>query len=465
MLEENCFRFQFLFSLYIFQTTAVVLRGIRCLGKRRRGLLSTVFEEFIRIKLQLSKEKKPKKPGPNSVSDLEETDDEDDLEQEAFFEEGPFFPTDHVLDELDAQIEEMSWRVESLFDDDPCADSISCTNSLLSTWLEDCDQGDVEYLYEAGNDPSVYSAGSGYESDHSAMSTSRCYFSSSSSLDIPDERIRHERVIGAKVGSHGYRGDHSLLTVAPNKTTAKQSYSCSSERDESGSSINFSGDGYESPACSVPQGNLCDLPGACENPNILRNIVVRDSDLREGVLRDRTVWLDGETKKDMSLGAHTLHREKEPIKPKVMYGMVRGCSQKGEKAFPELANIAPHMEATTAAGSSEEASCSSSDYDLRKRRSKCHSRRSKGRFRNVAVFPSQEESGISSSPGQPRIPVWEVEAGSLSSGIQSSWGQAPRPCFSEQPFEGLLGDICMNSRLGTDIVNDPVRKPLQKGQQ
>lgn len=44
-------------------------------------------------RLQLSKEKKPKKPRPNSVSDLEETDDEDDLEQEAFLEEGPFFPT------------------------------------------------------------------------------------------------------------------------------------------------------------------------------------------------------------------------------------------------------------------------------------------------------------------------------------------------------------------------------------
>ena len=370
------------------------------------------------------------------------------------------------MDELDDQIEEMSWRVESLFDDDPCTDSISCSNALLSSWVEDCDQGDVEYLYEAGNDPSVYSAGSGYESDHSAMSTSRCYFSSSSSLDIPDERIRHEQFIGAKVGSHGYRGDHSLLTVAPNKTTVKQSYSCSSERDESGSSINFSGDGCQNPACSLPQGNMCDLPGACENPNVLRNIVLRDSDLCEGVLRDRTVWLDGETKKDMSLGAHTLHRDEEPIKPKVMYGMVRGCSQKGEKAFPELANIAPHMKATTAGDSSEEATCSSSDYELRKRRrSKCHSRRAKGLFRNVAVFPSQEESGISSSPVQPRIPVWELEAGSLSSGIQSAWGQDPRLCSSEQPFEGLLGDICMNSGLGTDIVNNPVRKPLQKGQQ
>lgn len=352
-----------------------------------------------------------------------------------------------------------------MFDDDPRTDSISCSNDLLSSWLEDGDEGDVEYLYEAGDDLSVYSAGSGYESDHSAMSTARGYFSSTSSLDIPDERIRREQFIRAKSGSHGYGKDHSLLTVTPNKTATKQSYSCSSERDESSSFINFSGDGCESPTCSVSQGNMCDLPGACENPNILRNIVLRDSDLREGVLRDRTVSLDGETKKDMSVGARALQRDKKPIKPKLMYGVMRGCSKKGEKAFPELANIAPRMKATTAGDSSEDATCSSSDYELRKGRSKSHSRRPKGLFRGVAVFPSQEESGISGSPLQPRIPVWEVEAGSFSSGVQSAWSQTPRLGSPEQPFEGPPGDICMNSRFGTNIVNDPVRKTPQKGQQ
>lgn len=470
-LEERTVLLSIYFGLFMIgcwtiirgSTAAVLVHKMPHLRKRRINFLSSIFGGFIRKKLQLLKDKMQRHQRRDSISSYGETDeneDEDDYEEDDNIEEEPPFPMEHVLDELDNQIVELSWRVENLFGDDlSLGGTTPYSDDVLSCWSTDNNQDDVEYLYRATDDPSINSAGSGYESDHSSISAPKSRFPSCSSLDLSRESSRLDQLTGARsngfpvgeVQIHGHGGDHSLLTVHANKTRRKRSCSNTSLSDESGSLIICAENGC--PIVSSSQGDLSDVPSAYKNPNILRSIVLRDSDLHDGVLRDkkmrdRTVSLDDAASKDLlSSSRHSLSRlarrpDKEPIKPKCMYGLVRGHSLLGETAFPELTSLPPCPNTTTGECSLGESTCSSSDFEVRRKGRKSRSRKCKGVFRSAAVFPTQDGSGLSRSLPQPRCPVWLVDSGSVDSGVQS----VPEPDSSNRPLEGRLGDICMNEQ-------------------
>lgn len=395
------------------------------------------------------------------------------------------------MDEVDDQIEEMTLRVETLFGSDPLIDCISESDDLLSCLsLEDSEE-DVEYLYRA--DSPFMSSGSGYESDHSTMSAMKWQFSSSSSHDISYESSRAEHQAGVRSGiSTNYSSHLDIYSrEAKMKFEDRSNLSCSSCYEVSRGNTR-STDGYDTPiTCTqhgdegsarlARRGEFRDIsssenhrPGACGSTNILRDIVLRDSDLRDGVLRDynlrdggvrdRKVSVHSKTSRQdiSSTSGHSLHiqrlRIEEPIRPKAMYGLVRGCSLKDSGAFPELSALTPRPGATAEGSDSEAATNSSSDPNAGTRTKKSHSRKSKGLFRSAAVYPGP-------SPSLPHSTAHWTDSGSGDSGVQCVWGPAtpalergfvrsPYSDISERPLKGLLGEISMNRRLGTEIRSD-----------
>ena len=395
-----------------------------------------------------------------------------------------------MLDEVDDQIVEMTWRVETLFGSDPSMDSMSYSDDLLSCLSLDDSDDDAEYLYQAHR-PSV-SSGSGYESDHSTMSAVRWQFSSSSSYDISDESSRPEQQVstrptagilgGAKMhgisDGYGPGSCSSFLTVeadlARRRTEASKRNACFI--DDSDTTITCTEFPYEGSMHTA----TCYIPGALGNTNVLRDIVLRDSDFHDGVLRDKK-WRDDHLRDSVvssdraasqnlsSSSGHSLRMRsqpvKEPIKPKAMYGVVRGQSLRGSEAFPEMCVLSPLPNPSTEGSNSETATNSSSDQETGVKAKKSHFRKAKGLFRSSAVSPSSEGSGLARSPPLSNRTVSQADSGSGDSGVQSAWGQAssvserglarsPDSKVSDRPLKGLLGDISMNRRLGTEIRND-----------
>ena len=400
------------------------------------------------------------------------------------------FLQEHVLDEVDDQIEEMTWRVETLFGSDPSMDSMSYSDDFLSCLSLEDSEDDAEYLYRADR-PSV-SSGSGYESDHSTMSAVRWQFSSSSSHDISDESSRPEQQVssrpvacslgGAKVhgisDGFGPGSCSSFLTVeadiARRRTEASRRNACFI--DDSDTPTTCTEHGYEG---SIPTATW-DIPGTLGNTNVLRDIVLRDSDFHDGVLRDKnwrddhlrnsTVSSDRAASQNLSSSSgHSLRMRsqpvKEPIKPKAMYGLARGQSLRGPESFPEMGVLSPRPNPSAEGNNSETATNSSSDQEAGVGVKKPHSRKAKGLFRSSAVSPCSEGSGLALSPPLPNRASSQAESGSGDSGVQSAWGPAPSvserglvgspdSAVSDRPLKGLLGDISMNRKLGTEITND-----------
>jgi len=105
----------------------------------------------------------------------------------------------------------------------------------------------------------------------------------------------------------------------------------------------------------------------------------------------------------------------------------------------------------------EAATNSSSDQEAGRGAKKTHARKAKGLFRSSAVSPCQKEQTLGRSPPLPDRAAHRTNPGSADSGVQSAW--CLDPGVSERPLKGLLGDISMNSRLGTEIRNDTEDTP------
>lgn len=378
---------------------------------------------------------------------------------------------EHVLDELDDQIEEMTWRVRTLFGSDSL-DNLYSSDDLLSCLSLEDSEDDVEYLYRA--DRQSLSSGSGYESDHSNMSPAKWQFSSSSSHDITDEGSRLDQYSrpptfalgGAEVHGLGQSSCSSVLTVHPcegelarfDGTSRRKGYFVNDSASPNMSTEHMIGMDRE----------LWDVPGACGGTNVLRDIVMRDSDLHEGVLRDRyggdcsTVSSAKAASQELSSSSGYSFRvrsrpDKEPIKPKAMYGVTRGHSLKGSTAFPELPSLSPRPGTCGEGSNSEGETNSSPKLEAGMRTTRSHSRKGKSLFRSSAVYPCQEGLRLGRSPPLPNRAANRAESGS-DSGVQSAWGLAPS--ISERGFsmnrdpDGLISDISMNRRLGTEIRNE-----------
>ncbi|KAJ7375343.1 detection of nodal flow [Desmophyllum pertusum] len=186
-----CYFALFLIGFCVFMrgtTAAVFVCGIPQSRKRRNKILADFVEDFICSKLQTLREKAQRRDRTDSTSDEEEDEDLDEeleLELETYEQDAPF-PMEHVLDEVDDQIQELSLRMDNLMGSDVFDDRCYSEDMLSFADSED----DVEYLYQA-EQPSPVS-GSGYDSDHSNMSAAKWQFSSSSSNDMSDYYGKHQ---------------------------------------------------------------------------------------------------------------------------------------------------------------------------------------------------------------------------------------------------------------------------------
>ena len=399
-----------------------------------------------------------------------------------------------MLEEVEDQIEELTLRVETLFGPDPLFDCITESDDFLSCLSLEDSEDDVEYLYQADR-PSL-SSGSGYESDHSTMSAVKWQFSSSSSYDISDESSRYERQASARPvtftldeaemhglsGAFGPASRTAYLDVYPGYLSCSSCYEISRSNacvtDDSDTAVSCTEHRYEGFTRPARRGEFRDVkssehrrPGS--NTNILRDIVMRDSDLQDGVLRDynlgdgdmrdrKTVTSERAGSQDLySSSGHSLRTRtqpcNEPIRPKTMYGLTRAHSRRGPDALPDVSTISPRPSTSVEGSNGEAATNSSSDQEAGRGTKKSHTRKAKGLFRSSAVSPCQEEQTLGRSPALPDRAAHRTNPGSADSGVQSAW--CPDPGVSERPLKGLLGDIGMNSRLGTEIRNDTEDTP------
>ena len=462
---------------------------------------------------------------------------------------------EHVLDEVEDQLEELSLRMDNLmgselFSDDPSSgDLLSCSER----------DEDVEYLYRA--EPTSPVSSTGYDSDDSNTSAAKWQLSSSSSQDLSDYYSKYQPYPGFHHPSEWSPGPRHHASTRPVKFTLG---SCSSLN----TSV-YHGEKpgkLEDPSCSncyeMDRNN--DLFADCREKGLtpnrrsfglgddeLRSGVLRDGELRGGVLRDG-VWHVGDTRdgtvhsavardgilRDDSLrdetrasfvgsfcsdgvcsqdlssrSSHSLLKrldpDKEPIRPKTMYGAARTHPRRGHEASALRPN-------STAGGSSTETVTGSApDLELRRKTKKSHLRRTKGLFRNSTVYPGHEGFTLAPSPPLPQRMVhgkdpglnaaggsraqlaWDLTPSPSDQGsIRNShlhakpspseqdllrstdtlvledsrpnsptWGQAlstsegavlacPDPHVPDAPVKGLLGDIIMNRKLGTEIIND-----------
>lgn len=203
-----------------------------------------------------------------------------------------------------------------------------------------------------------------------------------------------------------------------------------------------------------------------DQTNILRDIALRDSDSRDGVLRDYNSFGDELLERKTSLystassssGCVEDLRREMPIKPKSMYSLRHGPSLKGSEAFPSVSELVARPNTSVEGERTRSATNSSSGQEPGKRARRTHPR--KGFFRSSAVHPSQEGASIGHSPPMSQRAAHRVNVSD--SGAQAAWGLAPSVSSParegpEQPVKGLLGDISMNRRLGTEIKNDDER--------
>lgn len=234
--------------------------------------------------------------------------------------------------------------------------------------------------------------------------------------------------------------------------------------------------------------------------------VVHDSFLRDDDLPGKT-GVASSISSDDSFVMRPIP-DKEPIKPKAMYG---GLSRThGRRGVETLAPDSADSTTTDAATNS------SPDQEVGKKTKKSHIRRAKGLFRSSAVYPGHEGFVFGPIPPRPHRTAHRKDSGLNTAGessVQAAWGLAPSasergflsspdphvintpacsqlPSASEQgfvrspdlhvpgdsafnspawglapltspdplvpvtPLKGILGDISMNKRLGTEIPND-----------
>lgn len=340
------------------------------------------------------------------------------------------------MDVVDDQIQEMVERVEGLFGSDLFMDCYTESD-------DEDDDDDVEYLYQA--DHSSLFCGSGYESDYSAISAAKWQLSSSSSHDVSDEFSRSEQQNRLSV-RYPFQGAEMYGFSSSNPNLLGVNHG---ERSNLGFS-SLSLDAFEQ------SDDYWDLwhpeeRFSYDQTNILRDVALRDSDSRDGVLRDYNSGGDELLERKTSVystassssGCLEALRSEMPMKPKSMYGLRHGPSLKGSEAFPSVSELVPRPNTSVEGG-----------------RTRSAKSRRKGFFRSSAVHPSQEGASVGHSPPMSQRAAHRVNVSDSS--VQAAWGPAPSVSSPAregpgQPLKGLLGDISMNRRLGTEIKNDDER--------
>ena len=459
-----------------------------------------------------------------------------------------------MLDEVQDQLEELSLRMDNLMGSELFNDR-SCSDDLVSFSER---EEDVEYLYQT--EPTSPVSSTGYDSDHSNTSAAKWQLSSSSSQDLSDYYSKYQAYPGFCDPSEWSPGPRHHASSRPVKFTLG---SCSSldmavyHGEKPGK--------LEDPSCSScyemdrNNGLFTDYGEKGLTSNVgnrrsfglgeddFRSGVLRDGELRGGVLRDG-VWHVGDMRdgaahanivrdgilRDVSLpdearaslvgsfssdgvcsqdlsscSSHSLFKrpdpDQEPIRPKTMYGAARTHPRRGHEAS------ALRPSTTTGGSSTETATGSTPDQELRRKTKKSHLRRTKGLFRSSVVYPGNEgfalapsppfphrmthrkESGLNAVGGSRAQPAWDLapspsDRGSIrkpgphaqpstsEKGLLRStdplvledsrpnsptWDLAegviltcPDPHVPDASVKGLLGDIIMNRRLGTEIIND-----------
>lgn len=441
-----------------------------------------------------------------------------------------------MLDEVQDQLDELSLRMDNLMGSELFNDRSSSDDLVSFSEREE----DVEYLYQT--EPTSPVSSTGYDSDHSNTSAAKWQLSSSSSQDLSDYYSKYQPCPGFCDPSDWPPGPGHHASSRPVKFTLG---SCSSldmavyHGEKPGK--------LEDPSCSScyemdrNNGLFTDY-----RDDDLRSGVLRDGELRGGVLRDgvwhvgdmrdgvahasivrdgilRDVFLPDETRASLvgsfsygvcsqelsSCSSHSLLKrpdpDKEPIRPKTMYGAARTHPRRGHEAS------ALRPSTTTGGSSTETATGGTPDQELRRKTKKSHLRRTKGLFRSSVVYPDNEgfalapspplpnrlahgkESGLNAAGGSRAQPAWDLASSPSDRGFIRNPGPHAKPSTSEQgllrgtdpfvlgdsrpnssncdlaeggiltcpdpyvpdaPVKGLLGDIIMNRRLGTEIIND-----------
>lgn len=257
-----------------------------------------------------------------------------------------------------------------------------------------------------------------------------------------------------------------------------------------------------------------DMRDGTVRATIVRDGTLRDVSLRDETRASFVSSLssDGVCSQDLSFcSSHSLLKcpDPEPIRPKTMYGAARTHPRRGQEAS------ALRPSTTNGGSSTETATCNTPDQELRRKTKKSHLRRTKGLFRRSVVYPGHEgfalatspplshrmargkDSGLNAVGGSRAQPAWDLAPSSSERGLlrgpdphakpstsergllrstdplvlegsrpnSHTWDLAlsasegdiltyPDPHVPDAPVEGLLGDIIMNRRLGTDIIND-----------
>lgn len=461
-----------------------------------------------------------------------------------------------MLDEVQDQLDELSVRMDNLMGSELFNDRSSVEDLVSFSEKEE----DVEYLYQA--EPTSPVSSTGYDSDHSNTSAAKWQLSSSSSQDLSDYYSKYQPYSGFYDPSEcppgpGHHvssrpvaftlGSCSSLDMAvyhSERAGKREDPSCSSryEMDRSNGLFTHYGERGLIPAV----GNRRSLGFGDDGlrPSGLRDGVLCDGELRGGVLRDG-VWHVGDVRDGAvhasvvpdgilryeclpgrasfvdsfssegvrsqelsSCSSHSLLKrpdpDKEPIRPKTMYGAARTHPRRSHEAsalHPSTITGGSSTETETAAGSTP-------DQESSKKTKKSHLRRTKGLFRSSVVYPGHDGFALVPSPPPHRTahgkdsglnaqPAWSPAHSPVERELLRDAGPSAKPSTSERdllrstdplvlddsrpnaptrglalsasergtlacpdphvpdaPVKGLLGDIIMNRRLGTEIIND-----------
>ena len=458
---------------------------------------------------------------------------------------------EHVLDEVQDQLEELSVRMDNLMGSELFNDRSSSDDLLSFSEKEE----DVEYLYQT--EPTSPVSSTGYDSDHSNTSAAKWQLSSSSSQDLSDYYSKYHPCPGfydptewpSVPGHHASPrpvrftlGSCSSLDMAvyhgekAGKLEDPSSSSCYEMDRNNGLCTDYErgltpGIGYHRSfglgdddlrSGGLRDGVLRDgeLRGGVLRDGVwhvgdMRDSAVHASVVRDGILRDECVpgkagfggsfSSDGVCSQDLaSCSSHLLLKrpdpDKEPIRPKTMYGAARTHPRRGHEASV----LRPGT--TTGGSSTETATGSMPDQELRRKTKKSHLRRTKRLFRSSVVYPGHEafalapnpppphriahgkDSGLNAAGGSRAQPAWDLAPSPLERSVlrdpdprakpstsergllrstdplvlddsrsnSPTWGilTCPDPHVPDSPVKGLLGDIIMNRTLGTEIIND-----------
>ena len=474
----------------------------------------------------------------------------------------PLLFQEHVLDEVQDQLDELSVRMDNLMGSELFNDRSSVEDLVSFSGKEE----DVEYLYQA--EPTSPVSSTGYDSDHSNTSAAKWQLSSSSSQDLSDYYSKYQPYSGfydpsewpPGPGHHASPrpvtftlGSCSSLDMAvyhSERAGKREDHSCSScyEMDRSKGrfthygerglipavgnrrSLGFGDDGLR--PSGLRDGVLCDgeLRGGVLRDGVwhvgdMRDGAVHASVVRDGILRDerlpgRASFVDSFSSEEVrsqqfsTCSSHSLLKrpdpDKEPIRPKTMYGAARTHPRRSHEAsalHPSTITGGSSTETETAAGSTP-------DQESSKKTKKSHLRRTKGLFRSSVVYPGHDsfalapsppphrtahgkDSGLNAAGGSRAQPAWNPARSPVERELLRDPGPSAKPSTSERdllrstdplvlddsrpsaptrglalsasvggtlacpdphvpdaPVKGLLGDIIMNRRLGTEIIND-----------